>query len=267
MNDKTKEIAENAVQDLIPAKHPADNGETPQPLVYLPSNQPDYPGMISAAINKGLPIETLEKLMDLNERYEKNEARKQYFFALAGFAKDLPVVTKDKFNKQYGSNYASLENTSNTIARALAPFGLKHHWSVDQTSEIAVTCTLSHVAGHSEQSTISGPVDTSGAKNELQQIKSTITYLKLATLETITGTASAEGSTSDDGNTAEPIQTITERQAANLRDVIVALPGARENDEAKFCKFLKIETLEEMPAKMHSKAVKVLADQKREAGK
>jgi len=256
MNEKTK-----SVKDLIPGKHPLEDDESQyRERTPITVHQPDYPAMISAAINKGLSIETLDKLMDLNERYEKNEARKQYFFALAQFAENLPIVTKDKYNKQYDSNYASLENTSNTIARSLAPFGLKHHWSVDQTSQIAVTCFLTHVAGHSEQSTISGPPDTSGAKNELQQIKSTITYLKLATLETITGTASEAGSTSDDANSSEAIQYINERQAVQIRDELEALGS----DEAFFCDWLKIKCLEEMPAKLHSKARRAIADQRRE---
>ena len=50
-----------------------------------------------------------------------------------------------------------------------------------------------------------------------------------------------------------------------MRDDIAALPGATETDEEQFCAFLNIESLEEMPAKMHSKARRVIADQKREA--
>lgn len=158
--------------------------------------------ILQAAVARGVDTEQLEKLMALQERYEKNEARKAYFEAVAAFAQHPPTVIKDKTNPQYGSKYSSLENMVNTVSAALSPHGLSARWQIDQTQGIAVTCILSHVAGHSESVTISGPPDKSGSKNDLQQIKSTLTYLKLATFEAITGTASEIGNVDDDGNGA-----------------------------------------------------------------
>jgi len=47
---------------------------------------------------------------------------------------------------------------------------------------------------------MSGPPDDSGKKNPLQQIKSTVTYLKISTLEAACGLASTDASADDDGN-------------------------------------------------------------------
>ena len=46
---------------------------------------------------------------------------------------------------------------------------------------------------------MSGPPDDSGKKNPLQQIKSTITYLEIATFEAVTGIAASDAG-DDDGN-------------------------------------------------------------------
>lgn len=158
--------------------------------------------MLSAAMERGVDPEQLDKLLALQERYEKNEARKAYYEARAAFAKNPPKVVKDKTNSQYGSRYSSIENFVSAVVPGLSPHGLSASWTIDQSNGISVTCVLTHEAGHSESVTISGPPDTSGSKNQLQQIKSTITYLKLATLEAITGIASEVGNLSDDGNGA-----------------------------------------------------------------
>jgi len=175
-------IAKNEGREIVPATTPMQ--------------------ILASAIERGIDTDQLEKLMALQERWQANEARKAYFSAVAAFAQHPPTVIKDKTNPQYNSRYSSLENMVNTVSASLSPHGLSARWQIDQSNGIAVTCVLSHVSGHSEQVTISGPPDNSGKKNDLQQIKSTLTYLKLATFEAITGTASEVGSQNDDGNGA-----------------------------------------------------------------
>lgn len=211
MNAETKEIA--------------TTGE------HLPATQPmDTMAILASAVERGVDTDYLEKLMTLHERNQANEARKAYFEAVSAAAVSPPIVIKDKFNMQYESYYSSMENTINTVSAHLGPFGLSHRFSFDQSDIISVTCILSHVAGHSERVTLSGPPDTSGKKNTLQQIKSTTTYLKLATFEAITGTASELGSCNDDGAAAvvekrkkakaarKPQNPATKEQIANLQE-------------------------------------------------
>lgn len=227
-------------------------------VTTIVDNNP-YVQMIAVAAAKDVDVEKLEKLMDLQERWEERQAKKEYLVALAAFSEDTPVVTKDKKNAQFDSMYASLENTTNTLARHLAIHGLKHRWVIDQTADISVTCVLSHVGGYSDTATMIGPPDISGKKNAIQQIKSTITYLKLATLESVTGTASAAGSFNDDGNSATAVVIISPEDAASLRDELATLDG----DEKYFCDFFRISCLEEMLEKDLTKAKNVIKEQKR----
>ena len=174
--------------------------------------------ILAAALERGVDTDQLSKLMDLQERHDKNEARKAFFEALAASAVDMPIVTKDKINLQFDSRYSSRENIINTIAPHLSKFGLSHRWGLDQSAGITVTCILSHVAGHSESVAMTGPADTSGKKNELQQIKSTITYLEIVTFEAVTGTASQAGSMDDDGNNGVPVLTEKEKSVRAKRE-------------------------------------------------
>jgi hypothetical protein len=91
---------------------------------------------------------------------------------------------------------------------------LNARWDVEQGTSIKVTCILSHAMGHSERVSLSGPPDESGAKNKLQQIKSTLTYLKGATFEAVTGVATIPGNLDDDGNAAGKKVSKTDNEAS-----------------------------------------------------
>lgn len=158
-------------------------------------------GILEMAVAKGADIETLTKLLELKERFDAAEARMAYVQAMSDFKKESIIITKDKDNKQYGSKYTSIGNMVNTVTPLLSKHGLSAEWQLDQTDGIRVGCTITHSLGHSgETKWMKVPQDTSGAKNPIQQIKSSVTYAKIATFEMACGLASKDGNLDDDGN-------------------------------------------------------------------
>lgn len=152
-------------------------------------------------MDKEIPVERAHQAWEFYQKVEAEHARKAYLEAKAAFKANAPVIVKDKQNKQFNdSAYASIGNVVNTSNEVLARFGLDASWEFEQSDRIKVTCVLRHVQGHAERVTLSAPPDASGSKNPLQQIKSTITYLKLSTFEAVTGIATSEGNLDDDGN-------------------------------------------------------------------
>jgi len=127
------------------------------------------------AMGKGANLETIEKMLTLQERWEANEAKKAYNVDMAAFKENPPVITKDKVNTQYNSRYCSLQNLVDTVSPVLAKHGVAHRWIIEQNGIIKVTCILTHRLGHSESVSMSAPDDTSGSKNPIQQKKSTVT--------------------------------------------------------------------------------------------
>jgi hypothetical protein len=213
--------------------------------------------MMSQAIAKGFDMPQLEKMMELHERHEKNEAKRAFNMARAEFKTNPPKVLHDKTNKQYDSTYSSLANLVNTVNTAMAPHGLTAEWQFTQSDKSAtVTCVLTHALGHSEAVTLTGPMDTSGAKNPLQQLKSTLTYLKLATFEAVTGIASVAGNLDDDGNASggRDVEYITEDQA----EIILDLVKKSESNWPVFLNYFGIIELEKMPAKRYNEAALLL---------
>lgn len=161
-------------------------------------------GFIEKALfSDNFDVDKLQKLFEVKKEWEANEARKAFNVAVAEFKKECPVVIKDLTNSQFDSKYVSKGNLVNTINPVLGKFGLRTNWDIDQTSGIKVTCTLTHAFGHSESVSMTAPEDKSGSKNPIQQIKSTKTYLEIATYESITG-VTAGGGGDDDGNGTAP---------------------------------------------------------------
>ena len=156
--------------------------------------------MMQTAQSMGTSPELLEKYMSMQFKWEENEARKGYMKAVSAFKAAKVTVTKDKVNSQFQSMYTGIGNLVNTVNPELSKYGLNAHWEVDQSAGIAVTCILSHALGYSERTTIAAPPDSSGSKNPIQEIKSTITYLKIATYEAITGVASTDDPGDTDGH-------------------------------------------------------------------
>lgn len=164
--------------------------------------------ILQVAIQQSVDLDRLRVLMDLQDRWEANQAKRAFNEALAAFKKNPPVVVKDMLNKQFGSKYSSIGNLVNTVNAALGNHGLSASWDIEQDEVIRVTCILEHPAGHSRKVTMTGPPDESGSKNTLQQIRSTVTYLKIGTFEAVTGIASVVGNSNDDGNGANRQQTV-----------------------------------------------------------
>ena len=209
---------------------------------------------------EGVTVDQLEKLLIIEERYKAGLAKQAFHKAVAEFKKNPPRITKDKKNSQYKSMYTTLGNLVNTVNPELSKQGLSASWEIKQNGTIEVTCVLTHSMGHSERTSASAPADTSGSKNAIQQIKSTITYLKAVTFESITGLASTDANYDDDGNAVGVIY-IDEKELGTLLDQI----SDKEVNVDKFLEYMKVESLEKMPKAKFQQAVKALEAKKKGA--
>ena len=163
--------------------------------------------MLQLAVEKGASVEQLERLMALQERYEANEAKKEFVAAMTRFKENPKVIEKNAtvdFSSQKGRTHykhATLANVCDVIGPALSEVGISHRWETEQLPEggmIRVTCILTHARGHSERVWLQAGRDESGNKNNIQAVGSTVTYLQRYTLLAATGMAVAD-QRDDDG--------------------------------------------------------------------
>ena len=216
----------------------------------------NYDKVISLAIEQKADLATIEKFMDLRDRWEKNEARKAYFLALSEFKKEIICVKKDKENKQYSSKYASEDSLMNTVNPILGKYGLSATFEFDQTNPdlLKVTCFLTHSSGHREAIFLSGGLDKSGAKNPLQQLKSTDTYLRKALYSAITGISASNDDADDDGNSSSEIKYLTEAEAVT----IISIVTDKQVDLKKFLAYMNAESIEKILGTDYQKAIQAL---------
>jgi len=211
--------------------------------------------LILQAVGAGADLEKLGGLLELQEKYEANEARKAYHKAMAAFKANPPKIEKDKkVSFKTGSgvteyNHASLANVTEKINKSLSEHGLSASWTTAQNGQITVTCKITHELGHSEETSLTGPADTSGSKNPIQQMGSSITYLQRYTLLALTGLATSE--MDDDGNAAITKVPITDEQFDILSDWMASAKAT----EAGVCKALGIASFKEMDKKLYDKAI------------
>ena len=180
--------------EVVPAEQPAALAVTPMAMLQL-------------AVEKGASVEQLERLMALQERYEANEAKKEFVAAMTRF-KDNPKVIEKNATVDFTSakgrthyKHATLANVCDVIGPALSEVGISHRWETEQLEGgmIRVTCILTHARGHSEKVFLQAGRDESGNKNNIQAVGSTVTYLQRYTLLAATGMAVADQRDDDAG--------------------------------------------------------------------
>ena len=239
----------------------------PGPVVQVRENQqPMIYSMIHLAIQQGAGIEQLERLWDMQLKYEANESKKAYHVAMAAFKSDPPDIEKDshvdytslKGRTQY--NHATLGNVASKINKALAPHGLSATWKTDQfeNGQIKVTCIITHSMGYSESTSLSSSPDTSGGKNNIQAIGSTVSYLQRYTILALTGLATREQDNDGQNSGPEQCATIDEKQQSQIIDMI----AAKNVNESQFLARLKVKSVEDIPADKFGFVMKTLENVK-----
>lgn len=197
--------AEPVGLELIEDATPSRELATPQSgAVAVPENSPA--GMMLKAMAQGASLEQVEKMMDLQERWERREAEKAFADAMSDFKKTPPVILKNKhvyYENNNGSvteyDHATHDAVTLAIIGGLAKHGFSHKWQVVQRdSKVVVTCVITHKLGHSESTTLESAPDKSGGKNEIQAIVSAKTYLERHTLLAATGLSTSDMQRDDD---------------------------------------------------------------------
>jgi hypothetical protein len=197
-------------------------------------------------VAQGTDPDKLAKLLDLQERWERNQAVKAFSIAKLECKSELPVVVRDK--KGDKGMYPSLEH----VSREIDPFVTKHGFTHDfgtKTSQkdncITVTLTVSHRDGHSEvRELVDIPHDTAGPKgtpnkSAVQGLVSSTSFaqrkLKLMYWDITVADEDRDG--------AAPTEKITEAEVESLRTMLMETGS----DIARFCKAYAVERIEDLP--------------------
>lgn len=238
------------------------------------SRQDQYLAMVSMAIEQG-KLEEADRAMQMMRDFEADEARKAYADALAKFTGDCPPINKDGrvyfVSKNPGGpttdyRHETLDGIMNTIKDTLSDCGLSPTFRSNLESGILViTCRITHSQGHFEETSLPAPPDTSGNKNNIQAIGSSITYLQRYTLKLMLGLSAGYDNDAVTPPEVEPSELITEEQVLEIdafvldNDIdgsyqrILNDIGAKNTSELWAINFLNVKNQIEQAAKAKEK--------------
>ena len=233
------------------------------------------PSLVELALQQNASPDAIAKLAELQWKHEEREARKAYIRAIAAFKASAPKIRKSKrvhFQTSKGATdymHAELPDIIASVTPALAEHGLSFTWDTsNESGRVTVTCVVSHVDGHQERVSLSGPDDNSGGKNAIQAVGSSSTYLQRYTLLSALGLASAEDNDGQGGPGNVPASPITDEQAGVLEEWIQAYPDTDVPKLLAMCSNragFEVDSIAKIPAALFEKVVEVFKRKEAEA--
>ncbi len=187
--------------------------------------------LISEAIKKNIPVETMEKLLAMRRELKEEQAKEAFFLALAQFQAECPTIPKTSKagDGSFSYHYASLDK----IIEIAKPHLQVHQFSYTFNTEFKdnaqiIECTLHHEAGHYETSSFRSPIDSDGKMNVIQKSASAVTYGKRYAFCNATGIM-----TGDEDNDAQSLD--------NGKDINVDKQAKNHVQGEKSAAYIKME--------------------------
>lgn len=209
----------------------------------------------------------MAQLLELSRQVRADDAKAAYTASLVKMKPLLPIIDKkgrivihSKGMEKVDANiiqstaYALWEDIDAAITPILHDHGfvLTFRCGAGQEGRITVTGVLSHEMGHSEETTMQLPLDTSGSKNNVQAVGSSTSYGKRYTAGLLLNLRTK--GEDDDGQKGGDPGTVTDEQAERILELLT-------NDKADvpgFCKYMGVKSIMELPASQYTRAIEVI---------
>lgn len=220
--------------------------------------------LMTRAIEKGIPAETMESLQRMYHAEQDRAAALEFAQALRRFQDECPpiprtthvkYVTKSGVTVDYRS--ADFEQIMETTRGPLHfnGFSVSFDMKADVNGLVTATVTLRHVNGHAVQSSATIPsASNNPGMSEQQKWGSANTFAKRTTLTSVLGL-----SLTDPEDEATDPSPITEEQAATLE----ALLEKAKADKARFLIHFGIKGLSDLRQTQYGEATRMLERKRR----
>ena len=234
--------------------------QEPKPPAQVADTNTFLSFIAEAARDPAVDVSKMERLFEMRERMIDRQAHLEFNAALKAAKGDLPGILRNKYNDQTKSKYANLESVSDAMDPVITQHGFSMSFGTadsPKADHYRVTCTLAHEGGHEKEYFADIPIDSAGIKGTANKtlthaFGSTMSYgrryLKMMIFDVKT--------TDDDGNAAGNPESVfaSDDQLSEIRKLM----KDTATDEAKFLKFLKEETLDQLSAKKAEHAIGAL---------
>lgn len=213
---------------------------SPQAPTVKPNPVSEITDLLRVAVEKQIPVETMEKLVALHERMSDRAAAQEFAEAMAKFQASCPPIPRTakaniatKTGGRFGYTYAPLDQIARTIRPHLERVGLSCTWD-SETNEahtiVHCTCIVRHVNGHRSEARCSMPIESSAGMSAQQKVAAAMTFAQRKSLCQALGLTTTEPDL--DGQVASPESLrCIDREKADIVDDLIIDVGA---DKVRF---------------------------------
>ena len=139
--------------------------------------------LLTQAVAKGLPVETLERIMAMGEKIRAEVAKEKFISAMAKFQASCPVINKnstvkDKTGKER-YKYAKIDAIVSQVKDDIARNDLSYRFDeVKDEKFLTVICIVTHIAGHSESTPFKVEIGNEEYMSNTQKYGARTTFAK-----------------------------------------------------------------------------------------
>jgi hypothetical protein len=219
--------------------------------------------LIQIAITSGTDLDKLEKLLNMQERWELGESKKAFSRDFAKAQSEIEPVIKKAVNPQTHSKYALLENINEVIKPIYTKYGFSVTFNeIDSPSSdyIRLLACVKHYMGHAEEYRYDSPFECTGLKGNSNMTKthgkaSAVSYGRRYLLCMIfnISTVDIDGIIPKEENKIDK----------NKIELIEKLIKESNINKIKFLEYLEVDSIENIPVSKFLKA-KLALEQKRQ---
>lgn len=156
-------------------------------MVQSRTQENSVESFIMTAIEKQLPVETMERLLAMRKELKAEQAKEAYDEAMATFQGECPVIEKDKpvgFETKSGSgrvgySYAPLDHIIRQVKEIIAKHGFSYSFKIENSGQsVKAICVVKHKLGHSDSSEFTVDGGGTPSMSSAQVTSSKATYAK-----------------------------------------------------------------------------------------
>jgi hypothetical protein len=138
--------------------------------------------LIQRAIDKGVSVETMERLLAMRRELKAEYAKQAFDEAMAAFQAECPTIKKTKPVKDKNGRelyrYAPIDSIVEQVKPHLKKSGFSYTVDAKTDGMITAICKVTHELGHSETSEFSVPTSSNAIMNKAQEFASALTFAK-----------------------------------------------------------------------------------------
>ena len=157
-------------------------------------------------LNPEMDVEKLERMLDMQERVLDRQAEQSFQIAMAEMQAELPAIERNGqicIREKVQSTFAKFEDINKAVLPILQKYGFSITFETNMAeSAVHVIGVLRHKDGHKMSTMLPIPLDTSGSKNAVQAVGSSVSYGKRYVLSALLNITTTDDD--DDGQSAVP---------------------------------------------------------------